>query len=270
MKQKFKEYFIQVEESRKGQKMKHFVDELDLYNDKNNIVIDYLNYWILYKSGFDKNEIDKLWLNDENSKIYRRSNEVYADTIFSAWGPFKHIIFLITGEKYNKNINDLYFIKENINKIFENNNEIFELLNKFMELACTEGNVIEYPKQNYSGSINFNIYRGTHYSDMFLKTLGEIFDGELKSCFGNSSNYKDAKEWIEKQKLHVLFENEEISKDKIKIIKNENQEIIQDTNTIKWDNITNLNDMKSILEFYIKIIENRNKELSMLTKDFDI
>lgn len=262
------QYFDEVKKSPKYKQCKEFVDKLEIDNENNSYIEHYINYWILYNYGFQKNEIDKLWLQDSNSNLIRRNKEkLYADTIFSVWGPFKRIIELISKEEnlkeiYNKNVSDLLNLKNNINNIFTDKYKtIYNTLNEFAKNAMGIGNVIEYPHNSdvnkNPNKINFNIDRGLKFNDLFLISLSKCYDNNLFSvCFDSESNYKDVNDWISTQKLNCFYEDGHIIN-----IKNKKNNIIQDETSDSWKFITELDDMDCILQKYIELIKKREEEL---------
>jgi hypothetical protein len=273
---KFIELFNYIENVKKATIMDENIKKLNLYSEQNDIIDNYLNYWILYKYGFTKNEIDKLWLQDSRYSFLRNDkNNIHADTIFSAWNPLKKYIEL-TGKveinetnKISKDINTLLIIKElkKEGKLFENKDELYNSLINFLKSASTVGNVIEYPSY-LNGTGNKTGYfqkRGGMFSDLFLKSLYECFDdGKFSFLFGNKgSNYKNVSGWIQKQKLEMFFNDEKnINKDNIIRIYNDECKVIQCCDDINWSNITDKNDFKRVIEKYTKLINERFKRLN--------
>lgn len=230
-------------------------------NKEKDALEKYLNYWILQKEKIISLEIDKMWLKDASFINYRNEKErIYADTIFSVWTPLKRCIEIITGNIYNKKLENLEYIKKEKDIIFKNHQELYKAVNKFAESACKKGNVIEYPaypKDNGARSGLFQT-RGNPklYNDIFLISLYNCFpEGYFFKLFNEKSNYKNINDWIKKQKLEIFF------KDKKNFNKNNIIEIASQTSkNNNWNNV-NEEQMIKILNEYSRIIEERTIEL---------
>lgn len=109
-----------------------------------NSIINFLNYWMRPTRPRETNDLDCLY----------RGGSLDADTIFSVWTPLKFVLdYLNPDEKfykkdyYGSDINGfLIKIKRNIDKYLPKDRNIVKELYKFVEMAETEANVLQWLK----------------------------------------------------------------------------------------------------------------------------
>lgn len=147
-------------------------------------------------------------------KGYSREESLHADTIISFWTIYKTLLEKQTGWKTYKTTKSLESLLRQIHSERKNDYtakivQLNEKIEDFAKVIYTEGNYMLLPK----GKRVINNVRFQKFEDRVDLTLYHSFSGGELSSYFETDEY--LKEWIRKEKLHVLFIDGDIEKDKI-------------------------------------------------------
>lgn len=215
------------------------------YSD--NHIINFINYWIdSYGKPRENNDLDCLYF----------AGDLHADTIFSVWTPLKFVLdYLNPNERFYKTNNYgnphkfLTKIKYNIDIYLPCENKLVQELYCFAQLAETRSNYIKWP------ALGINGQRYNDDFDQMPPALYKCFPGEKYSAYFNNNEMK-LLEWIENEKLKMLFQEESLKKEDIKPLIN-----IMKPYESKW--LTEKNEILEMLQNYNYILKERSKHFDM-------
>jgi len=154
----------------------------------------------------------KTQTNPDTGVIFADEEVLFADTIASFWTPYKTLLKLEAEWDVYKTAGSLGALLRQINASWNNEytskiKEVNKQIEKFADACYTKGNYMLLPKR----AMNIQRYRVAE--DRIDRTLYESFDKGLLSGF--FENNEKLLEWVDKEKLAVLFKDGVKSKDNI-------------------------------------------------------
>ena len=186
-------------------------------------IIVKLTEWVAYAENCPKNNYLE---HKEEHDAFRAANDrdciltegnLNADTIFSLWLPMKHTIARLNSKEAIEavgNFRSKYnFCKsllegDNLSRLLPSNNDVVKELRELFVFGLKRCNVMILPERW------LNSKRGmSPYYDYVPRFLYELFPGgDFAQVF---SSEEELVRWIEREKLHMLFKDGIISRDKI-------------------------------------------------------
>ena len=180
-------------------------------------------------------------------------SEGRSDEMFSLWRPLRFTLARINGYPKLNKIGNLDNKKEFLKALSQYNledflpveKEVVRKLARFFELGTTPANKIEFPSEKATEAMKYLRNQEPNY-DYMPYFLYECFEGgRFATCYESDASLQ---EWIKEQHLEMLFEGQELKKEKIKDLSGMGDY----RKSIPLD-------MEFMLDNYIKILEKRQE-----------
>lgn len=171
------------------------------YNE-DNYILNWLRYWAKNDGKHNDewrkvNDLDCIYLHDD----------LCADTIISIFQILQRVINSINQNvKVARNIKDIEMIIRNFDQLLPKKDPLVQQLQILASKAELRSNFMHLPNRKMQ-------IRGLAYADEMSPTLYQCFDDGIFSKYFKEITVK---QWVEKEKLKMLFKDNIIDRDHIK------------------------------------------------------